>query len=73
MAEPVTSRGDDSHAIDVGTPRVDLDPKPFCFEEPETFGDDFPELVAPGEPSELHIENGEPVDIAARGKASAEG
>ena len=51
---------------------MDLEVDSFLFEESETLGDDFTELVTAGEPSELHVEDGESVDARPSGETSSE-
>ena len=51
---------------------MDLEVETFLFEVSETLGDDFTELVTPGEPSELHVEDAESVDGRPSGETSSE-
>ena len=72
LPELVAPRGDDADAVDVRPSRMDLEVDSFLFEESETLGDDFTELVTAGEPSELHVEDGESVDARPSGETSSE-
>ena len=57
LPELIAPRGDDADAVDVRPSWMDLEVETFLFEVSETLGDDFTELVTPGEPSE-HVEDG---------------
>lgn len=72
LPELVAPRRDDADPVDVRPTRMDLEVDAFLFEVAETLGDDFAELVPAGEPSELHVEDGEPVDARACGETSSE-
>ena len=72
LPELVASRGHDPDAVDVRPARVDHEVDAFFLEKTESLRDDLAELVSAGEPAELHIEHGEPVDGLARTETGAE-
>jgi hypothetical protein len=72
LAQPVASGGHDADAVDVRSSGVDLEVQALLLEEPETARHHLTELIASSEPAELHVEDGDAVDVAPRRKTGAE-
>ncbi len=56
VADLVTPGGDDCHAVDAGTARLDHDVELLLLEEAHALGRDLADLVIAGEPAELEVD-----------------
>ncbi len=56
LADLVPAGGDDRHAVDAGTARLDHDIELLLFEVAHVLGDDLADVVVAGEPAELKVD-----------------